>query len=70
MAMPQTMTATRHAYANREFKRMLIDGQWVEAASGKTLREPNPATGDAASDGRRGRCRRHQPGRGGGPARL
>ncbi len=27
-------------------RRMLIDGQWVEAASGKTFETPNPATGE------------------------
>ena len=46
MAMPQTITATRHAYANGEFKRMLIDGEWVDAASGKTFESRNPATGE------------------------
>jgi aldehyde dehydrogenase (NAD+) len=46
MAMPQTITATRHPYANGEFKRMLIGGEWVKAASGKTFESHNPATGD------------------------
>jgi len=46
MAMPQTITATRHAYANGEFKRMLIGGEWVKAVSGKTFESRNPATGD------------------------
>ena len=46
MAMPQTITATRHPYANGEFKRMLIDGEWVKAASGKTFESRNPATGE------------------------
>ena len=46
MAMPQTITATRHPYANGEFKRMLIGGEWVKAASGKTFESRNPATGD------------------------
>jgi aldehyde dehydrogenase (NAD+) len=27
-------------------RRMLIDGQWVEAASGRTFETPNPATGE------------------------
>ena len=27
-------------------RRMLIDGKWVEAASGKTFTTPNPATGE------------------------
>ena len=46
MAMPQTITATRHPYANGELKRMLIGGEWVKAASGKTFESRNPATGD------------------------
>jgi aldehyde dehydrogenase (NAD+) len=46
MAMPQTITATRHAYANGQFKRMLINGEWVKSASGKTFESRNPATGD------------------------
>src|SRR5438552_17476422 len=46
MAMPQTITAARHAYANGEFKRMLIGGEWVKAASGKTFESRNPATGE------------------------
>ena len=27
-------------------RKMLIDGKWVEAASGKTFDTPNPATGE------------------------
>jgi aldehyde dehydrogenase (NAD+) len=46
MAMPQTITATRHAYADGQFKRMLINGEWVKSASGKTFESRNPATGD------------------------
>src|SRR5580700_8253669 len=46
MAMPQTITATRHAYANGQFKRMLINGEWVKSASGKTFESRNPANGD------------------------
>jgi aldehyde dehydrogenase (NAD+) len=46
MAMPQTITQTRHAYADGKFKRMLIDGEWVKSASGKTFESRNPATGD------------------------
>ena len=46
MAMPQTIEAVRHPYANGEVKRMLINGEWVRAASGKTLESRNPATGD------------------------
>ena len=40
MAQAQTIPLTRHAYADGSFKKMLIDGKWVEAASGKTFREP------------------------------
>jgi len=46
MAMPQTIEAVRHPYANGEVKRMLINGEWVRAASGKTFESRNPATGD------------------------
>src|SRR5216117_2945507 len=28
------------------FRKMLIDGKWVEAASGKVFETPNPATGE------------------------
>jgi aldehyde dehydrogenase (NAD+) len=44
--MPQTIEAVRHPYANGEDKRMLINGEWVRAASGKTLESRYPATGD------------------------
>ena len=47
MAMPQTITAVRHVYADGQFKRMLINGEWVRAASGKTFESRNPATGEA-----------------------
>src|SRR5262252_2401195 len=46
MAMPQTITQTRHPYADGQFKRMLINGEWVRAASGKTFESRNPATGE------------------------
>ncbi len=46
MAMPQTIARVRHAYADGKFKRMLINGEWVKAASGKTFESRNPATGD------------------------
>lgn len=46
MAMPQTVEAVRHPYADGQAKRMLIDGEWVRAASGKTFESRNPATGD------------------------
>ena len=41
---PQTIPLARHPYADGAFKRMLIDGKWVEAASGKTFTTVDPAT--------------------------
>src|ERR1700749_5172265 len=35
-----------HAYPDGGFKKMLIDGRWVAAASGKTFESRNPATGE------------------------
>src|SRR5260370_39692787 len=46
MAMPQTIEAVRHPYANGEVKRMLTNGEGVRAASGKTFESRNPANGD------------------------
>jgi aldehyde dehydrogenase (NAD+) len=41
------MTAeTRHSFLDGKTKRLLIDGRWVEAASGKTFASINPATGE------------------------
>lgn len=37
---------TRHPYLDGKAKRMLIDGKWVEAASGKTFDSINPSTGE------------------------
>src|SRR6202050_3112374 len=42
----RTAPATRHAYADGSFKQMLIDGKWVDAASGKHFESRNPATGE------------------------
>ena len=36
----------RPAFLDGQLKRMLINGQWVEAASGKTFASVNPSTGD------------------------
>src|SRR5881628_1133927 len=33
-------------FVSAPVRRMLIDGKWVEAASGKTFETPNPATGE------------------------
>ena len=47
MAMPQTIEADRHPFTTgAEIKRMLINGEWVRAASGKTFESRNPATGE------------------------
>src|ERR1700722_18073029 len=47
MTMPQTIEACRHPFTTgTEVKRMLINGEWVRAASGKTFESRNPATGD------------------------
>ena len=46
MESASTMPSVRHAYADGSFKRMLIDGQWVEARSGKQFESRNPATGE------------------------
>src|SRR4029434_779506 len=35
----------RPAFLDGQLKRMLINGQWVEAASGKTFASFNPSTG-------------------------
>ncbi|NOG71387.1 aldehyde dehydrogenase family protein [Roseicella sp. DB1501] len=41
-----TRTAARHPFLDGKPKRMLIDGKWLEAASGKTFETTNPATGE------------------------
>ncbi len=46
MAVMQAIAMTRHPYADGSYKKMLIDGQWVDAASGKTFETHNPATGE------------------------
>jgi aldehyde dehydrogenase (NAD+) len=38
--------ARRHPFLDGKTKRMLIDGKWLEAASGKTFETVNPATGE------------------------
>lgn len=37
---------TRHPFLDDKPKRMLIDGKWLEAASGKTFESINPSTGE------------------------
>src|SRR5689334_25296749 len=46
MAGTQAIPITRHPFANGSYKQMLIDGKWVEAASGKRFETRNPATGE------------------------
>src|SRR6266404_6064356 len=46
MAVTQAVPITRHPYADGSYKKMLIDGQWVDAASGKKFETHNPATGE------------------------
>jgi len=37
---------TRHPFLDGKLKRMLIDGKWLEAVSGKTFDTVNPSTGE------------------------
>src|SRR5262245_66352064 len=47
MTMPTTTPSLScPAFLDGRVKRMLIDGKWVEAASGKTFPSLNPATGE------------------------
>src|ERR1700680_3370093 len=45
-AQAKTVPMTRHAFADSSFKQMLIDGKWLDAASGKHFESRNPATGE------------------------
>jgi aldehyde dehydrogenase (NAD+) len=40
MAVTQAIPITRHPYADGSYKKMLIDGKWIDAASGKRSRDP------------------------------
>jgi aldehyde dehydrogenase (NAD+) len=42
----EKLLETTHPFLNGATKRLLIAGQWVEAASGKTFESRNPATGE------------------------
>ena len=44
MSSPQTVQATPRKY------QLFIDGQWVDAESGKTSTTPNPATGEPLAE--------------------
>src|SRR4030081_386895 len=46
MAVTQAIPMTRHPYADGSYKKMLIDGKWVDAVSGKKFETHNPATGE------------------------
>jgi aldehyde dehydrogenase (NAD+) len=46
MGLIETIAASRHPYADGSYKQMLIDGKWVDAASGKRFETHNPATGE------------------------
>src|SRR5882724_8808079 len=46
MAQAQPISINRHPYADGGHKKMLIDGKWLDAASGKTFESRNPATGE------------------------
>jgi aldehyde dehydrogenase (NAD+) len=39
-------SASRHPFLDGKVKRLLIDGKWVDAVSGKTFNSTNPATGE------------------------
>src|SRR5689334_14313170 len=40
------LDASVERFVKTPVRKMLIDGKWVEAASGKTFETPNPATGE------------------------
>jgi len=46
MAVSQAVPITRHPFADGSYKKLLIDGKWVDAASGKKFETFNPATGE------------------------
>src|SRR5579862_4044727 len=47
MTTPMTVTVdSRVEEFTRAPRKLFIDGQWTEAASGKTFETPNPATGE------------------------
>ncbi len=46
MPEAKTIPLARHAFADGTFKRMLVDGKWVDAASGKHFESRNPATNE------------------------
>ena len=39
MAVTQAIPITRHPYADGSYKKMLIDGKWIDSTSGRTSSE-------------------------------
>ena len=46
MSIAQPISIARHPYADGSYKKMLIDGKWEDATSGKRFDTHNPATGE------------------------
>jgi aldehyde dehydrogenase (NAD+) len=46
MPSAKTVPLARHPYADGSFKKLLIGGEWMDAASGKRFESRNPATGE------------------------
>src|SRR5678816_1514275 len=44
------MSSTKQAEATSRNYQLFIDGQWVDAESGKTFTTPNPATGETFAE--------------------
>ena len=59
--MPVTLDKNTEAFVATP-RQLFINGQWTDAASGKTFETPNPATGETLAQHRRGRRRGHRPG--------
>src|SRR5262252_3065108 len=49
MTVIEKTRGSKHPFLNGKPKRLLIDGKWVEAVSGKTFDSINPATGEVLS---------------------
>src|SRR5262245_32079150 len=45
MGAAASLEPTVERFVSARARQMLIDGKWVDAASGKTFETPNPATG-------------------------
>lgn len=46
MTMIERIRTSRHPFLDGKTKKLLINGEWVDAASGKTFETINPATGE------------------------